>query len=679
MKKNFNIFIVCKIYVENFFMPKTICVSVIIPVYNSEKYLEQCLDSVLEQSLKEIEIIVVNDGSTDKSPQILDEYKKKDERLIVVHKQNEGVSVARNQAISIAKGKYISFVDSDDWLRADALEKLYAKAEKDKLEMLCLSAKTLYMNTGNYYDEALYNFKYFPKDYEPGIFSFNPQESLWWKITPAMAMTFYQRKFIKNNKLCFLKNYRYEDCLFFKQAFFKAKRIAITREQLYFRRRHDESMVASKGKSLMDYMRINDIIYKLAAENGVSADELNAFISSTFSYIIVLFKQIDKKYRQEYFLMMKDYFNKYCSKNVLRIKTAYKNRKEIKDILKSDTLFAYYLRSSWRKFKKNIFGKQRKNNKLKLCILGIKFSFAISGVGLMKYVRLNTGNMLPLLGFGTFPMKGKILKKAVKVGKKIGFRLFDTATAYQNEKDLGKALWGKYSLFKFIKRPHYFITTKLFLDDCRKHTERQALLTSMEKLGVSYVDLYLMHWADPDCFVDNWKEMEKLYKEGLAKNIGVCNFEIHHLQRLLDECEIVPAVNQVECHPLLTQKPLLQFCQEHGIIVQSYSPFARMDDKLVKNPLLLELADKYKKTVTQIILKWNIQQGRCVIPKSANPERLKENFNIFDFYLSREDLSAIDELNQDYRIRFHPDVYPIVNYPNKYKDIKNENLEPNKK
>lgn len=660
-------------------MQDKLAVSVVVPVYNAEKYLQQCLNSILRQSLKEIEVIAVDDGSTDGSGKILSEYQKKDKRLTVISKQNEGVSIARNLAVAKARGKYISFVDSDDYLEPSALEKLYNRAAADNLDMLMFAATTLDMNTGRYNKERLYNFRYLDDDFDPPFFNEQTDAGLWRKFAPSACLTFYRRKFLVENSLEFIRGMRFEDCLFFKQAFFLAQRAGIMREPLYIRRRHRESAVASGGRHLMDYMRINGIICELAQKRALSVSEINAFIASTVSYTIVLFKQIDVRYRKEYFELMKNYFGKYCGKEVLSLPAARKHRKEVKDVLRSCCLTGYHLHRGWRVLKQNMFSHTRKNNKVKICVCGLKFSFKLKGAQAMKYIRLNNGNLMPALGFGTFPMKGKELRQAVRAGVRTGFRLFDTATAYRNEQDLGRALWGKHDWFGRWRRPHYFITTKLFLDDCRRHTERKALLASMKKLGVSYVDLYLMHWADPDCFVDNWKAMERLYKEGLAKNIGVCNFEIHHLQKLLDECEIVPAVNQVECHPLLTQKPLLDFCRKHGIIVQSYSPFARMDKKLIENPLLLELAGKYRKKTTQIILKWNIQQGRGAVPKSSNPERLRDNFNIFDFSLSRSELGAIDTLNEDYRIRFHPDVYPVVNYPNKNKGAENENCAENAK
>ena len=279
----------------------------------------------------------------------------------------------------------------------------------------------------------------------------------------------------------------------------------------------------------------------------------------------------------------------------------------------------------------------------------------------MKYFTLNDGNKIPALGLGTFPMNGKILRTVAKEAYLQGYRLFDTSAAYGNEKALGDGLFGRFLFKTGFDRKSMFLSTKLFLDACRTNTEKKQLIKSLKNLRVKYIDLWLMHWADIDYFIKNYKVMEELKKEGLAKSIGVCNFEIHHLEKLMDKCEIIPAVNQVECHPLLTQKPLIEFCNKNKILVESYSPFARMDERLIEHSILCEIAKKYNKKVTQIILKWNIQQGRIVIPKTSNLERLYENIDIENFELTNNELLSIDNINQDIRVRFHPDIYPQEN------------------
>lgn len=274
-----------------------------------------------------------------------------------------------------------------------------------------------------------------------------------------------------------------------------------------------------------------------------------------------------------------------------------------------------------------------------------------------KYFVLNNGNKIPSLGLGTFNQRDLI--KVAKESTKIGYKLFDTSPAYGTEKNLSKGLYKNFLFSNKEKRKKYSITTKLFLTDCFNNKEYQGLKKSLKNLSTEYIDTYLLHWAHPDVFIHNWKEMEKFYKDGIVKNIGVCNMEIHHLEKLLNECEIIPAINQVECTPILTQKPLIEFCKKHNILVMAYTPFGRMHEKLFSNSKLISLSKKYNKKITQIILSWNIQQDRCVIPKTSNTERLKENYNIFDFELTDGDLKEIDNINEDFRVRFHPDLYPI--------------------
>lgn len=277
----------------------------------------------------------------------------------------------------------------------------------------------------------------------------------------------------------------------------------------------------------------------------------------------------------------------------------------------------------------------------------------------MQSFKLNNGVEIPALGLGTFGNDKKNINNVLKSASQIGYTLIDTSPAYHNEKDIAKALWCGNIFCNNVNRKKYFLETKLFLNHCYERTEYIGLKETLKRLQTDYIDSYLLHWALPDKFIKNYKEMEKFYKDGLVKSIGVCNMEIHHLEKLLNECEIVPAINQVELHPLLTQKPLEDFCRKNGILIMSYTPFGRMNEKLFSNEILVKIANKYNKKMTQIILKWNIENGRCVIPKSSNPLRLKENFDIFDFDIEKEDLDLIDSINEDYRFRFHPDIYPL--------------------
>lgn len=263
---------------------------------------------------------------------------------------------------------------------------------------------------------------------------------------------------------------------------------------------------------------------------------------------------------------------------------------------------------------------------------------------------LNNKLEIPAIGLGTFPMKGITLVRTVLRSISIGYTSFDTASAYGNEKALGYAL----KLCR-KRRNELFITTKLSNHQQRNGSVRDALKKSLSNLKLRYVDLYLMHWPNPGTFLDSWIQMEKLYKEGYCKAIGVCNFHKHHLEMLLEVATVIPAVNQIEHHPLLTQENLVSFCRSLDIKVEAYSPLARMDEKLLNNTPIRELARKYSKTVPQIILRWNLQRGIISIPKTENKQRLKENINVFDFKLQDEEIALISSQNKDYRVRHDPD------------------------
>lgn len=273
----------------------------------------------------------------------------------------------------------------------------------------------------------------------------------------------------------------------------------------------------------------------------------------------------------------------------------------------------------------------------------------------MNYITLNNGLKMPVIGLGTYPLNRFKLIRAMWYAYKSGCTSFDTSSAYGNEKWLGFGI----KLLKFFGARNIFITTKLSNECQRKGDVRKALLESMKRLGLKQIDLYLMHWPNPETFLKSWKEMEVLYKEGLVKAIGVCNFHEHHLEKLLESAEVIPVINQVELHPLLTQVSLRKYCNDRGIQIQSYSPIARMNPKLVKNQTLLEIADKYKKTVPQVVLRWNIENEIITIPKSGSKDRIFENMSIFDFELSNEEVEKINNINEDYRVRYDPDT---VNY-----------------
>lgn len=233
---------------------------------------------------------------------------------------------------------------------------------------------------------------------------------------------------------------------------------------------------------------------------------------------------------------------------------------------------------------------------------------------------------------------------------KMGYRLIDTSISYHNEHIIGKAI--KQS---GIPRKEFFITTRIGNYQQYNHCVRESFMESLQQLGVEYVDLLQFHWPVPEHFLDTWKEMEKLYHEGYAKAIGTANCHAHHLQGILNVCEVSPMVNEVEVHPLLTQKPLLDFCKKFNIVVEAYSPLARNDFRMLRNREVQAMMRKYNKTFLQIVLRWHIQNGVVPIPRSTNLKRLKENISVFDFELTKEEMAAIDGININSRLRFDPD------------------------
>lgn len=264
---------------------------------------------------------------------------------------------------------------------------------------------------------------------------------------------------------------------------------------------------------------------------------------------------------------------------------------------------------------------------------------------------LNNGVKMPLLGLGVFrsPM-GEITRAAVRTAIEYHYRHIDTARVYCNEKSVGRAL----DEFKnIIKREELFITTKLWRDDFKN--PRQGLLDSLKRLNLDYIDLYLLHWPFKG-YEEAYLELEKLQKEGLVRAIGVSNFKIHHLERL-KECgaSVIPQVNQVECHPANAENELLSYCKKHSICMEAYSPLGGEGKTLINDPRVMGLASFYKVTPAQIILRWNIQRGVPVIPKSIKPERILENSKLFNFEIKIDDMATLDEMNLNARRAFDSD------------------------
>lgn len=263
----------------------------------------------------------------------------------------------------------------------------------------------------------------------------------------------------------------------------------------------------------------------------------------------------------------------------------------------------------------------------------------------MQYITLNNGLKMPQLGFGVWQVPDEEATPAVEKALETGYRSIDTAKVYENEHGVGRALANSN-----IPREELFITTKVWNSDQGYENTLKAFDASLERLGLDYVDLYLIHWPTPeyDTYVETYKALEKLYKDGRVKAIGVCNFHIEHLQRLLDECDIVPAVNQVECHPYLQQTGLLDFCKQHNIYLEAWSPLMQ-GGEVLKNEVVKTIADEHGKTPAQVIIRWHLQADHIVIPKSVTPSRIKENFDVFDFKLTADDMKKIAELNRDQR------------------------------
>ncbi|MFG1734506.1 aldo/keto reductase [Paenibacillus sp. 843] len=261
---------------------------------------------------------------------------------------------------------------------------------------------------------------------------------------------------------------------------------------------------------------------------------------------------------------------------------------------------------------------------------------------------LNDGVKMPWLGLGVWKTKeGEEVIQSVKSAIAAGYRSIDTAAIYGNEEGVGQAIRES-----GVSRDELFITTKVWNDDQGYEKTLQAFKTSRKKLGLDIVDLYLVHWPGKDKYLDTWKALIHLQKEGLVRSIGVSNFQIRHLQHIIEETGVVPVVNQVELHPLLSQKELLGYARENRIVLEAWSPLMQGN---LDQPVLAQIAEKYGKTTAQVILRWDIQNGVIVIPKSIKEHRIRENAGIFDFELSAEDMAAIDGLNQNKRFGSNPD------------------------
>jgi len=272
-------------------------------------------------------------------------------------------------------------------------------------------------------------------------------------------------------------------------------------------------------------------------------------------------------------------------------------------------------------------------------------------------IMLNNGQAIPQFGFGVFQVKPADTAEAVGTALQAGYRHIDTAEGYGNEKEVGEAV-GKSGL----DRADVFVTSKLGNGAHRPDDARQAFAGTLDALGFDYIDLFLIHWPLPTRYdgdyVSTWKTLEEFYRDGRARSIGVSNFQPHHLRRLHGESEITPAVNQIEVHPYLTQDDVRTFCAEHQIAIEAWSPIAQ--GNVLDDPTIVSIARNVGKTAAQVVLRWHIERGDIVFPKSVTPARIKENIDIFDFELSGEDVEAISALNRNERTGPDPDKFDMV-------------------
>jgi 2,5-diketo-D-gluconate reductase A len=269
-------------------------------------------------------------------------------------------------------------------------------------------------------------------------------------------------------------------------------------------------------------------------------------------------------------------------------------------------------------------------------------------------ITLNNGQAIPQLGFGVFLIEPKHTAAAVRTALEAGYRHIDTAEGYGNEAEVGEAIAAS-----GLDRGDVFVTSKLGNDAHEPDAAREAFDGTLKALGMDYVDLFLIHWPLPTRyggdFVSTWKTLEEFYREGRARSIGVSNFQPQHLRRLHNETDVIPAVNQIEVNPYLTQEDVRAFCAEHQIAVEAWSPLGR--GNVLEDPVIQRIAERAGRTTAQVVLRWHLQRGDIVFPKSVTPDRIRENIDVFDFELTGADLNDITLLNRNERTGPDPDKF----------------------
>jgi 2,5-diketo-D-gluconate reductase A len=268
-------------------------------------------------------------------------------------------------------------------------------------------------------------------------------------------------------------------------------------------------------------------------------------------------------------------------------------------------------------------------------------------------ITLNTGATMPQLGFGVFQVPAEDVEQVVTTALETGYRSIDTAAMYRNEEGVGRAIASS-----GIARDQLFVTTKLDNGPHKAGEAERGFDGSLRKLGLDYLDLYLIHWPLPraDKYVQVWNDLEKVVSDGRARAIGVSNFQPDHLQRLIDSSGTVPALNQIELHPYFSQTELRRVDAEHGIATEAWSPLGKGGD-ILHDETVAGIAEKYGISPAQVVVRWHLQLGNVVIPKSVTPDRIRSNFDVFGFELADDDMDAIDALNRDERLGPHPDSF----------------------